>query len=440
MVTSLKSKISVFTLGCSKNLVDSENLMGHLKYHGFNVSHESYNELNDIVLVNTCGFINDAKEESINTILELVEMKNAGRIKKIIVMGCLSQRYREQLKIEIPEVDQYFGVYQMPEILKYLKCDLQTQLVGERLISTPGHYAYLKISEGCDRKCSFCAIPFIKGKHKSLPENELIVEAEKLSLSGVKELILISQDLTYYGMDVNNQRSLPQLVQKLSEIKGIEWLRLHYAYPGGFPFELLNVIKENKNICRYLDIPLQHANNRILKSMRRGIDYRQTCELITTIREKVPGIAIRTSFIVGYPGETDEEFKELLNFIAEYRFERVGVFTYSHEEDTSAFILKNDIPEDEKNRRAEQLMMIQENISNIHNQEKVGKVFKVIIDSDEGDHYIGRTEFDSPEVDNEVVLKKTKFSGKLLAGNFYDIEIIGAASYEIEGVPILNKI
>lgn len=407
--------------------------MGQLKFNGFDVSHESYDEISDVVIVNTCGFIEEAKEESINAILEMAEMKKAGRIKKLFVIGCLSQRYKQQLEKEIPGVDRFFGVYQIPEILKTLGSDYKSELLGERLISTPSHYAYLKISEGCNRKCSFCAIPLIKGKHKSVPEIDLLKETEKLCSAGVKELILISQDLTYYGLDLKNKRTLPELVEKLANFKELEWLRLHYAYPADFPLKLLRVIKDNNKICRYLDIPFQHANDRILKSMRRGINLKQTEELINRIREMIPGVALRTSFIVGYPGETEKEFNDLVRFIMKYRFERVGVFTYSHEEDTYAYSLGNDVPEDTKIRRAEELMRIQEGISYELNQDRIGNIYKVLIDRDEGYHYIGRTEYDSPEVDNEVILNKDELSMPLKTGEFYDVRITGADSYEVSG-------
>lgn len=387
-------------------------------------------------MINTCGFINDAKEESINTILEFVEKKKAGILKKIFVMGCLSERYMDQLKTEIPEVDEYFGVYQLPEILNSLECDYKNELIGERFLSTPDHYAYLKISEGCDRNCSFCAIPLIKGKHKSRLPKDLVNEAEKLRDAGVKELILISQDLTYYGLDIERKTMLPELVEKLANIKGLDWIRLHYTYPNGFPLELLDVISKHTNICRYIDIPLQHANDRILKSMKRGIDITQTRKLIELIRKKLPEIALRTSFIVGYPGETEEEFNELTKFIRDYRFERVGVFTYSHEEDTSAYNLKDNVPEDVKLQRADELMKIQEEISFDINQQRIGKIYKVLVDRDEGEYFIGRTEFDSPEVDNEVIIKKVNLNIVIKTGEFYYVKIITADSFELTGVPV----
>ncbi len=424
-----KQKINVISLGCSKNLVDSEVFMRQVEPY-YRVEADS-NRPADIVVINTCGFIHDAKEESVETILSAVEAKKRGEIKKVLVTGCLSQRYKKELKAEIKEVDGFFGVNELPQILHALNVDYKKELVGERRLTTPSHFAYLKISEGCDRKCSFCAIPLIRGKHISRSIESLTDEAEKLAAKGVKELILIAQDLTYYGIDLYGKRVIHTLADRLSEVKGIEWIRLHYAYPAGFPWELTKVMARNAKVCRYLDIPLQHINSRILHSMKRGLDGNMTRKFVERVRREVPGVAFRTTFIVGYPGETEKEFKELLQFVAESRFERVGVFTYSPEEDTAAYGLQDDVPEEVKQERKERLMSLQENISLELNKQKQGKVFKVLLDKKEGDYYTGRTEFDSPEVDNEVLIPAGK--KRLHTGRFYDIKITGADYFDLYG-------
>ena len=424
----MAKKINVVTLGCSKNLVDSEVLMRHLdnKYSVVNDSDEDA----DIVVINTCGFIGDAKEESIDTILNAVEAKREGRVKKVYVTGCLSQRYKKDLENEIDDVDGFYGVNDLPEILKDLEVDYKKELIGERHLTTPKHYAYLKVSEGCDRSCSFCAIPLIRGKHISVPEEEILKEARNLADKGVKELLLIAQDLTYYGIDIYGKRTIAGLVDKLSKIAGIEWIRLHYAYPAGFPEELLDVMNNNPKVCKYLDIPLQHINDRILKSMKRGLGSKGTRELVGKMKERIPGVALRTTLIVGYPGETEEEFLELMDFVKESKFDRLGVFTYSAEEDTSAFKLKDDVPEEVKQERADRIMALQQEISLELNKAKKGKVFKTIIDRKEGEYYIGRTEFDSPEVDNEVLITTDK---DLKTGEFYNIKINKTDYFDLYG-------
>ncbi len=414
-------------MGCSKNLVDSEKLMGQLKNNKIEVTHQS-NEPTDYVVINTCGFIKDAKEESIDTVLNFIEAKKSGLIEKIYVMGCLSERYLFDLKKEFPEVDGIYGVNNMEEIIHDIGANYKNELIGERVITTPQHFAYLKISEGCDRSCSFCAIPLIRGKHKSLPIEQLLDEARQLVDKGVKEIILIAQDLTYYGVDIYGSKQLPQLVEKLSQIKGIEWIRLHYAYPTQFPSEVLHLMNSLPNICHYIDIPLQHISDRILKSMRRGHTAETTKSLIQEFRKSVPDINIRTTLIVGYPGETESEFEELLQFVKESRFDRLGAFTYSPEENTHAFALKDDVDEDLKADRLNRLMELQEQISFEKNQEKVGLSLKVIIDRKEGQFYIGRTQFDSPEVDNEVIIKATK---KLKIGDFYQVNITSAEAFDL---------
>ena len=424
-----KEVVNVVTLGCSKNLVDSEVLMRQLD-NRYKVTNDS-NDPSDIMIINTCGFIQDAKEESIDMILSAVEAKKAGLLKKVIVTGCLSQRYKKELQEEIKNVDAFFGVNDLPHILQTLEVDYKKELVGERRLTTPSHYAYLKISEGCNRSCSFCAIPLIRGRHISKPFEAIVTEAEKLAVKGVKELLLIAQDLTYYGIDLYQKRRITALVQRLSEIDGIEWIRLHYAYPAGFPEELLDVMRDNPKVCRYLDIPLQHINSRILQSMKRGLDGRKTRQLALSWREKVPDIALRSTFIVGYPGETEEEFQQLLDFIREIRFDRLGVFRYSPEENTAAYDLPDDVPTEVKQEREERLMELQQQISLEMNNEKIGKTVKVIIDKKEGDFYIGRTEFDSPEVDNEVMIP---VEGKnLQPGKFYQVKIIRSDFYDLYG-------
>ena len=424
-----KEVVNVVTLGCSKNLVDSEVLMRQLD-NRYKVTNDS-NDPSDIMIINTCGFIQDAKEESIDMILSAVEAKKAGLLKKVIVTGCLSQRYKKELQEEIKNVDAFFGVNDLPHILQTLEVDYKKELVGERRLTTPSHYAYLKISEGCNRSCSFCAIPLIRGRHISKPFEAIVTEAEKLAVKGVKELLLIAQDLTYYGIDRYGRRRIAALVQALSEIQGIEWIRLHYAYPAGFPEELLDVMRDNPKVCRYLDIPLQHINSRILQSMKRGLDGRKTRQLALSWREKVPDIALRSTFIVGYPGETEEEFQQLLDFIREMRFDRLGVFRYSPEENTAAYDLPDDVPAEVKQEREERIMELQQQISLEMNNEKIGKTFKVIIDKKEGGFYIGRTEFDSPEVDNEVMIP---VEGKnLQPGKFYQVKIIRSDFYDLYG-------
>jgi ribosomal protein S12 methylthiotransferase len=403
--------------------------MGQLKAANVEVVHDS-DEPADVVVVNTCGFINDAKEESIDTILRYAEAKKAGKIGKVYVMGCLSQRYKKELEAELLEVDGFYGVNDLPEILKALGVDYRKELVGERLLTTPGHYAYLKISEGCNKKCSFCAIPLIRGKHISRPIEDLIHEASILAARGVKELILIAQDLTYYGYDLYEERKLAGLLESLCQIDGIQWIRLHYAYPSDFPLEIADVIKNNPKVCNYLDIPLQHISDPLLRSMNRGVTAVKTYRLLETLRKKNPGIAIRTTLIVGYPGETDEQFEELKVFVKEQRFDRLGVFTYSPEEDTSAWNLKDTVPDDVKKARMEEIMEIQQEISLEKNQEKVGTEYKVLIDRKEGDFYVGRSEFDSPEVDNEILIQSVV---PLHTGNFYQVKIERADYFDLFG-------
>ncbi|HIA11276.1 MAG TPA: 30S ribosomal protein S12 methylthiotransferase RimO [Flavobacteriales bacterium] len=428
--TARRSKINVITLGCSKNIVDSEVLMGQLKANKLDVTHES-DEPTETVVINTCGFIENAKQESLDTILKYAAAKEAGLVKKVYVTGCLSERYKDDLIDQIPDIDEYFGTHDLPRLLKVLGADYKHELVGERLLTTPVHYAYLKIAEGCDRPCSFCAIPIMRGKHVSKPIEVLVAQAENLAKNGTKELILIAQDLTYYGLDIYKERKLATLLEKLSEVKGIEWIRLHYAFPSGFPADVLQVIREKENICNYIDIPLQHASDSMLKSMRRGITAKKTEELLSTFRKEVPGIAIRTTLICGYPGETEKDFEELKAFVRKYRFDRLGVFAYSHEEDTHAFKLADDVPEEAKQQRIDEIMEIQQGISLALNQAKVGKTFKVLIDRKEGDYFIGRTEHDSPEVDNEVLINGT--DQYLRIGDFANIEITGAEDYDLHG-------
>ncbi len=425
---SKNQTVNILTLGCSKNLVDSEVLLRQLQAAGFKILHDSDKQA-DVVIVNTCGFIHDAKEESVNTILQYTQARKNGDLQKLIVMGCLSERYKEELIREIPEVDAFFGVNDVNAILQSLNSEFKDALLGERVITTLPHYAYLKISEGCDRTCSFCAIPGIRGKNISRSVESLVKEASFLVDQGVKELMLIAQDLTYYGIDLYGKRMLPDLLEELVKINGLEWIRLHYAYPAGFPVELLDVMARHDKICKYIDIPLQHVNSRILKSMRRNIDGEGTRKLVKTIREKVPGITIRSSFIVGYPGETAAEFAELRDFIAESAFERVGVFTYSHEENTPAWQLQDNVRPAIKARRAEEIMLLQQDISARHNNSFVGRKVKIMVDKQEGDYWIGRTEFDSPEVDNEVIVKN--YPGKLVPGDFTEVLITSADMYDL---------
>lgn len=426
-----KNKINVVTLGCSKNVYDSEILMGQLLANNKEVVHE---EEGNIVVINTCGFIANAKEESVNTILEYVQKKEKGLIDKVFVTGCLSERYKSDLQKEIPSVDQYFGTTELPGLLKALGADYKHELIGERLSTTPKNYAYLKIAEGCDRPCSFCAIPLMRGKHKSTPIEEIVIEAKKLAANGVKELILIAQDLTYYGLDLYKKRNLAELLTQLVKVDGIEWIRLHYAFPSGFPMDVLKVMRIEPKICNYIDIPLQHISDAILKSMRRGTTKEKTTKLLKEFRKAVPGIAIRTTLIVGYPNESEEEFQELKEWVKEMRFERLGCFTYSHEENTHAYKLKDNIPEDVKIQRANEIMEIQSQISWELNQEKIGLKFKVVIDRKEGEYFIGRTQFDSPDVDNEVLINAK--NNYLRTGDFCNVKIIEAEDFDLYGVVV----
>jgi ribosomal protein S12 methylthiotransferase len=428
--TLKKDKVNIITLGCSKNMVDSEVLSGQLKANDIDVVHENKKTDHNIVVVNTCGFIDKAKEESINTILGQVELKRRGKLDKVYVTGCLSERYKNNLEAEIPEVDAFFGTMELPLILKQFEADYKTELVGERLLATPRHYAYMKISEGCNRTCAFCAIPLMRGQHLSKPIEELVKEAEGLVKKGVKEVMLIAQELTYYGLDIYKRRMLPELLQRLSDVKGLEWIRLHYAYPSKFPLEILDVMKERENICNYLDMPLQHASNNMLKAMKRQITREEMEELIMAIREKVPGICLRTTLIAGFPGETLDDVEELKGFLTRQRFDRVGIFTYSHEEGTSAYGLEDNVTQEEKERRAQDVMETQQEISYELNRAKIDKVFKTLIDKKEAGRYLGRTEFDSVEVDNEVVIHSEK---KLNAGEFYNVRITTAYDYDLEG-------
>jgi ribosomal protein S12 methylthiotransferase len=429
--TLKKNKVNVITLGCSKNIYDSEVMMAQLKANQFDVEHESKHDDAEIVIINTCGFIDNAKQESIDTILRYAEAKNEGMVDKLYVTGCLSERYKDDLENEIPEVDAYFGTRDLPRLLKTLKADYKHELVGERLLTTPNHYAYFKIAEGCDRPCSFCAIPIMRGKNVSTPIEDLIIQAKGLAAKGVKELMLIAQDLTYYGLDLYKKRALADLINSLAEVEGIEWIRLHYAFPAGFPMDVLDVMQERSNVCNYLDIPLQHGSTKILKSMRRGITREKTEELISQIREKVPGIAIRTTLIAGYPGETEEDFQEMYDFVERSRFDRLGIFTYSHEDDTHAFTLEDDVPAKVKKERADMIMELQSGISHELNQLKIGKTYKVLFDRVEGDYFIGRTEFDSPEVDNEVLVLKS--DGFIRLGDFANVVITSADHYDLYG-------
>ena len=396
--TLKKNKVNVVTLGCSKNIFDSEVLMNQLKANTFEVEHESSSEDSEIVIINTCGFIDNAKQESIDTILNFTEAKRDGKVSKVFVTGCLSERYKSDLEKEIPEVDAYFGTKELPRLLKTLKADYKKELLGERLLTTPSHYAYLKIAEGCDRPCAFCAIPLMRGKHRSTPIEDLVLHAKALVEKGVKEIMLIAQDLTFYGLDLYKKRNLAELLRNLSDVEGIEWIRLHYAFPAGFPMDVIEVMKERDNICNYLDIPLQHGSTRVLKSMKRGITREKTEALISKIRSIIPNIAIRTTLIAGFPGETEEDFNEMYDWVEKSKFDRLGIFTYSHEENTSAYAMSDDVPQNIKQARANKIMELQAGISHELNQNKVGKEFKVLIDKEEGDYYIGRSEFDSPDV------------------------------------------
>ena len=423
-----KNKINVVTLGCSKNLYDSEVLISQLKANNKNVVHEGDG---NIVVINTCGFIDNAKQQSIDTILEYSDKKNQGKIDKLYVTGCLSERYKDDLEKEIPDVDKYFGTTDLPHLLKHLRADYKSELIGERFLSTPKNYAYLKISEGCDRKCSFCAIPLMRGKHKSRSMEDIVHEAKKMASQGVKELILIAQELTYYGLDLYKERSISKLLKKLCDLEGIEWVRLHYAYPSGFPNELIDTIKNEEKICNYLDIPLQHISDEILKSMRRGSTKLKTNNLITNLRKQIPEISIRTTLIVGYPGETKTHFKELCDWVKEMKFERLGCFKYSHEENTHAYNLVDDVTEDEKQRRLEKIMSIQKEISRELNQKKIGNEIRCLIDRFESGYYIGRSEYDSPDVDNNILIKSDNIH--LRIGEFYNVIIDDASDYDLFG-------
>ena len=429
-----KNKINVVTLGCSKNIYDSEVLMGQLKANNMEVAHESESQENDIVVINTCGFIDNAKEESVNTILDFVKRKEEGSVEKVFVTGCLSERYKPDLEKEIPNVDQYFGTTELPKLLKALGADYKHELIGERLTTTPKHYAYLKIAEGCDRPCSFCAIPLMRGKHVSKTIEDLVTESENLAKNGVKELILIAQDLTYYGLDIYKKRRLADLLMALKDVEGIEWIRLHYAFPTGFPQDVLDVIRDEEKVCNYIDIPLQHIADNVLKSMKRGTTFEKTNSLLRDFREKVPGMAIRTSLIVGYPGETEKDFEILKNWVRDIKFDRLGVFTYSHEENTSAYDLEDDVPAEVKASRAEEIMAIQQEVSMRLNGEKVGKEFKVLIDRKEGNFFIGRTEFDSPDVDNEVLIDASKHFVR--QGDFVQVKVYEASDYDLFAEPV----
>ena len=428
--TLKQNKVNIITLGCSKNLVDSEMLSGQLVANDIDVVHENKKMDHNIVVVNTCGFIDKAKEESVNTILDQVALKQKGKLDKVYVTGCLSERYRGDLAAEIPEVDAWFGTMELPLMLNQLNADYKAELLGERLLSTPQHYAYLKISEGCNRTCAFCAIPLMRGQHVSKTIEQLVDEAKGLVKKGVKEVMLIAQELTYYGLDIYKERALPKLLNALADVEGIEWIRLHYAYPSKFPLEVLDTMRERDNICKYIDIPLQHASNNMLKAMRRNITREEMTELIMEIRKRVPGIAIRTTLITGFPGETLEDVEELKEFLQLHKFDRVGIFTYSHEENTSAYDLVDDVPAEEKQRRAEEIMEVQQEISLAINQAKEGQILKVIIDKKEAGRWLGRTQFDSVEVDNEVVINTNK---RLKSGDMVMVKITKAYDYDLEG-------
>ena len=431
-----KDKYNVITLGCSKNLVDSEVLVSQLKYNDFDVEHQSEKKDANIIIVNTCGFIDRAKEESINTILSYAKQKEKGKIDKLYVTGCLSQRYKDDLEVEIPQVDAYFGTLELPQLLKKLDADYKHELIGERYLTTPQHYAYLKISEGCNRTCTFCAIPIMRGKHVSKSIEDVVAEAKNLAKQGVKEIMLIAQELTYYGLDIYKERALSKLLYQLNEVEGIEWIRLHYAYPSKFPLDILDAIKDCDKVCNYLDLPLQHANDTILKQMQRQITQEETRELIRQIRTKIPDIAIRTTMLVGFPGETEEDFQDLCDFVKEMEFERLGVFQYSQEDDTAAFDFEDDIDTDTKEERASILMQIQQEISFRKNEEKIGKEYKVLIDRKEGGYFVGRTEYDSPEVDNEVLIDAKKYFCRI--GDFCMVKINDATDFDLYAEVINN--
>ena len=442
--TLRRTKVNVITLGCSKNTFDSEVMMAQLKANGIAVDHEARHDDHNVVVINTCGFIENAKQESIDTILSWAKAKDEGTVEKVYVTGCLSQRYGPELQAGIPQVDAWFGTRDLPRLLKTLKADYKHELVGERLLTTPAHFAYFKISEGCDRKCSFCAIPLMRGKHISTPADQLVTNAKALAAQGVKELILIAQDLTYYGLDLYGKRNLAELLSRLSDVEGIEWIRLHYAFPSGFPMEVLDVMRERSNICKYLDMPLQHGSSNLLKRMRRGITQEKTEKLVHDIRERVPGIAIRTTLIAGFPGETQADHEDGLRWIERMRFDRLGCFTYSHEEDTHAFTMADDVPFEVKQERATEMMEVQGGISFELNQQKVGKEFRVLVDKAEGGFYHARTEHDSPEVDNDVLIPMApSFPGEapgvgsyLRIGDFAQVRVTSAREHELEAVPI----
>ncbi|TAF79005.1 MAG: 30S ribosomal protein S12 methylthiotransferase RimO [Sphingobacteriales bacterium] len=429
-VTNIKPRINVITLGCSKNTYDSEVLMGQLKGNFFDVVHEAEaNKKNDIVIINTCGFIDNAKQESIDTILQYSQLKDKGKIGKVIVTGCLSERYKPELEAEITNVDAYFGTNDLPKLLETVGANYKYELLGERLLTTPSHYAYFKIAEGCNRPCSFCAIPLMRGKHVSKPIEDLVNEAKHLAKNGTKELILIAQDLTYYGIDLYNERKLADLMRRISDVEGIDWIRLQYAYPTGFPMDILDVMNERSNICNYLDMPLQHISDPMLKSMRRGNTKQKTIDLVNQIRDKVPNIAMRTTLICGYPGETEQDFNEMQQWVADTKFDRLGCFTYSHEEKTHAFDLIDDVPENVKQQRVEAIMEIQQGVSFDLNQQKIGNTYKVLVDRKEGDYFVGRTEFDSPEVDNEVLINVA--NNYATPGTFVNAKIDKAEEFDL---------
>ncbi len=423
-------KVNIITLGCSKNMVDSEVFSGQLQANGIDVIHENRKLDHNIVVVNTCGFIDKAKEESVNTILDQVELKRSGKLDKVYVTGCLSERYRNDLMLEIPEVDAWFGTMELPLMMKQFNADYKAELIGERMLSTPKHYAYLKISEGCNRTCSFCAIPLMRGQHVSKTIEEVITEAKKLVKMGVKEIMLIAQELTYYGLDIYKKRALSDLLKHLSDVEGLTWIRLHYAYPHKFPLDILDVMRERDNICNYLDMPLQHISDKMLTAMKRQITRKDIIELIGNVRDRVPGICIRTTLITGFPGETRDDVEDMKNFLEEARLDRVGIFTYSHEENTSAYALSDDLPAEEKEARAQEIMEVQQEISLEKNQEKIGKTYKVIVDKKEAGRYLARTEFDSVEVDNEVIIHSKK---ALPIGDFVNVKITKAFDYDLEG-------
>jgi len=429
--TLRKNKVNVVTLGCSKNIFDSEVLMGQLKANNYEVEHESNKGDAAIVIINTCGFIDNAKQESIDTILQFADAKEKGLVEKVYVTGCLSERYKADLEKEIPEVDAWFGTRDLPRMLKTLKADYKHELVGERILTTPQHFAYLKISEGCDRPCSFCAIPLMRGKHISTPIEQLVLQSQQLAKQGTKELIMIAQDSTYYGLDLYGKRNLGELMAKLADVDGIDWIRLHYAFPSGFPMDALDVMRANAKICNYLDMPLQHISDNMLKSMKRGTTKQKTIDVVNEIRDKVPGITLRTTLIAGYPGETEKDHEEMLRWIEDTRFDRLGIFTYSHEENTGAYILKDDVPAEVKQERAEAVMELQQGISFAINQQKVGNTYKVLFDRKEGDWFIGRTESDSPEVDNEVLVPASETYVRI--GDFADVKIEKAEEFDLYG-------